>query len=195
MRVSGGRARGIPLRVPRGASFRPAMDRLRQGVFSSLGSLVEGARFVDLFAGTGSYGLEALSRGAAGGVFVERDREAVGVLRSNLAAVCTSMGDRPSIARVSATDVFSWHPHEGEVFDLVFADPPFDDLDAYAKRLFDRVSRFLRVDPAGLLVLEMPGESNLCGPDWRQVRRIGKGRGQPTCVFFSRAAGRSGDLD
>ena len=60
MRISGGRARGIPLKVPRGADVRPAMDKLRQGVFSSLGERVVGARFLDFFAGTGSYGLEAL---------------------------------------------------------------------------------------------------------------------------------------
>lgn len=186
MRVSGGRARGIPLRVPRGVALRPAMDRLRQGVFSSLGPRVEGARFLDLFAGTGSYGLEALSRGAAGGVFVERNSDAVSVLRSNLAAVCASVGCGSAVARVSAVDVFSWQPVGGELFDLVFADPPFDDLEANAEALFGGVTRLLRNDPAGLFIFEMPGECNVCGAGWRQVRRIGKGRGQPTCGIFRR---------
>lgn len=190
MRVSGGRARGIPLRVPRGASFRPATDRLRQGVFSSLGSCVEGARFLDLFAGTGSYGLEALSRGAAGGVFVERNSEAVSVLRSNLAAVCTSIGCNTSIARVSAVDVFAWQRTGGESFDLIFADPPFDDVAAHAGALFACASQYLRTDPAGLFVFEMPGECDVCGEGWQQLRRIGKGRGQPTCAVYRRTPDR-----
>jgi len=71
---------------------RPATDALRQALFSSIGARVEGARFLDLFAGSGAYGLEALSRGAMGGLFVERDRRAVTCLEKNLAAVCKSLG-------------------------------------------------------------------------------------------------------
>ena len=68
MRISGGAARGIQLAVPKGDAVRPATDGMRQGVFSSLAGLIPGAQFLDLFAGSGAYGLEALSRGAAGGV-------------------------------------------------------------------------------------------------------------------------------
>ena len=81
MRISGGLARGIPLLAPRGDAVRPATDSLRQAVFSSLGERVAGARFLDLFAGTGAYGLEAISRGAAGGVFVEKDARAAACVR------------------------------------------------------------------------------------------------------------------
>src|SRR5580658_3909094 len=81
VRISGGLARGIELAVPRGGAVRPATDGMRQAVFSSLGSRVEGARFVDLFAGSGAYGLEALSRGASGGTFVERSARASSCLR------------------------------------------------------------------------------------------------------------------
>src|SRR5277367_393404 len=92
VRISGGLARGIELTVPRGDAVRPATDGMRQSVFSSLGALVEGARFVDLFAGSGAYGLEAFSRGASGGTFVERNAKASACLRTNIAAVCRSMG-------------------------------------------------------------------------------------------------------
>jgi len=192
MRVSGGRARGIPLRVPRGARFRPAIDRLRQGVFSSLGARVEGSRFLDLFAGTGSYGLEALSRGATDGVFVERDSEAVAALRSNLAAVCNSMGCNASVARVSASDVFSWQPTGGELFGLVFADPPFDDIAANGEAIFRHVTQILRPNPAGLFVFQMPGECDVCSAGWKLDRRIGKGHGQPTCGIFKQVSVEAG---
>src|ERR1700685_1093985 len=81
MRISGGQARGIELAAPRGNAVRPATDGMRQAVFSSLGSRVEGARFVDLFAGSGAYGLEAFSRGASGGTVVERSAKALARLR------------------------------------------------------------------------------------------------------------------
>jgi len=94
VRITGGKARGIPLAVPRGDAVRPATDALRQALFSSIGARVEGARFLDLFAGSGAYGLEALSRGAASGLFVERDRRTVTCLEKNLAAVSKSLGQR-----------------------------------------------------------------------------------------------------
>ena len=81
MRISGGGARGIPLVVPKGDAVRPATDGMRQSVFSSLGARVSGARFLDLFAGSGAYGLEALSRGAAAGVFVEQNGKAAACVR------------------------------------------------------------------------------------------------------------------
>lgn len=161
------------------------MDRLRQGVFSSLGARVEGARFLDLFAGTGSYGLEALSRGAAGGTFVERDREAVAVLRANLAAVCRSAGCAASSALIAAADALLWTPPAGEPADLVFCDPPFAEIPTVAEPLFRRCAGFLRADPPGLLIFEMPGEVELASPGWRMIKRIGHGRGQPTCCFFA----------
>ena len=91
MRISGGAARGIPLMVPKGDAVRPATDGMRQAVFSSLGGRVVDAQFLDLFAGSGAYGLEALSRGAAGGIFVEQNGKTVECLRRNIAAVCKSL--------------------------------------------------------------------------------------------------------
>ena len=95
MRITGGQARGIPLTLPKGDRVRPATDALRQAVFSSLAARVPGARFLDLFAGSGAYGLEALSRGASGGVFVEKDARTAGFIRDNITAVCKSLGRTP----------------------------------------------------------------------------------------------------
>ena len=77
VRISGGAARGIELLVPKGDTVRPATDGMRQAVFSSLGARVAGARFVDLFAGSGAYGLEAFSRGASGGDVRRAKRQGV----------------------------------------------------------------------------------------------------------------------
>src|SRR3954462_8903224 len=104
MRISGGVARGIQLVTPKGDATRPATDGMRQGVFSSLGAAVVGARFLDLFAGSGAYGLEAISRGAAGGVFVEQNGKAAGCVRQNLVAVCKSAGREVRDYSVLQTD-------------------------------------------------------------------------------------------
>ena len=95
MRITGGQARGIPLTLPKGDAVRPATDALRQAVFSSLAARVPGVRFLDLFAGSGAYGLEALSRGDSGAVFVEKDARTAGFIRGNIAAVCKSLGRTP----------------------------------------------------------------------------------------------------
>lgn len=161
------------------------MDKLRQGVFSSLGERVVGARFLDFFAGTGSYGLEAMSRGAAGGVFVERDRISVATLRENLAAVARSAGFAPGAARIVSADVLSWIPLVEEQADLIFVDPPFDAIPQIGEVLFRRFAGFLRGAPQGLLIFEMPGELELSSPGWRFLKRIGRGRDQPTCCFYA----------
>jgi len=117
MRIISGTAGGRRLRSL-GGTTRPMMDRAREGLFSSLGAAVAGSRVLDLFAGTGSLGLEALSRGAAAAVFVERDRRALGVLRANVAAV--GLG-----GEVVASDVGPFLERPGPAFDLAFVDPPY----------------------------------------------------------------------
>jgi len=126
MRISGGQARGIPLVVPKGDAVRPATDGMRQAAFSSLGAFVVGARFLDLFAGSGAYGLEALSRGAAGGVFVEKNAKAAACLRQNLAAVCKSLGREESGVEVFLADALTG-PVGDAVPDVVFIDPPYGE--------------------------------------------------------------------
>jgi 16S rRNA (guanine966-N2)-methyltransferase len=117
MRIIAGTAGGRRLRSLGGAT-RPMMDRAREGLFSSLGEAVAGARVLDLYAGTGSLGLEALSRGAASAVFVERDRRALSVLRSNVESVGLG-GD------VVPSDVGAFLERPGPLSDLVFVDPPY----------------------------------------------------------------------
>lgn len=119
MRVIAGEARGRRLRAPDTVGTRPATDRVREAVFSSLGSFVEGSRVADVYAGSGSFGLEALSRGASSAVFVEKGRKALAALKANIATV--GLG-----GRVAPTEARRWLASADATFDLVFIDPPWD---------------------------------------------------------------------
>lgn len=127
MRVIGGENRGRRLGAPRGRTTRPTADRVRESLFDILGPDVREKRLLDLYAGTGAVGIEALSRGAARAVFVERERQALRALRGNLAA----LGIARDRARVVAGDALCVLPVLAETelpFDLVFLDPPYADL-------------------------------------------------------------------
>jgi len=136
MRVIAGIAKGRRLLAPRGEGTRPMMDRAREGLFSSLGGAVAGSRVLDLYAGTGSLGLEALSRGAADAVFVERGRAALAALRENVAAV--GLG-----GEVVAGDVEAYLERAAGRFDLVFVDPPYALPLASVERDLGRLVRLL----------------------------------------------------
>ena len=184
MRISVGAARGIPLVVPRGDLVRPATDGLRQSVFSSLGARVAGAFFWDLFAGSGAYGLEALSRGAAGGIFVERSAKVVACLNQNLAAVGRSLGALPVDVAVATADALTWGPPAAA--DLVFVDPPYEIIPQVAPALFARLAAALAAKPEALVVFEMPGETALAPAGWTCVKRLGRGTRQPTVAMYRR---------
>lgn len=188
MRISGGAARGIPLLAPKGDAVRPATDGMRQAVFSSLGARVVGARFLDLFAGSGAYGLEALSRGAAGGVFVEQNAKAAACVRQNIAAVCKSLGRDAGGLTVLQTDARTVPLAGGDAADLVFIDPPYESIADIAPALFVRLGEALAAKPEAIVVFEMPGELELAPAGWALVKRLGKGVRQPTVAFFRRAA-------
>jgi 16S rRNA (guanine966-N2)-methyltransferase len=182
MRITGGQARGIPLSLPKGDAVRPATDAMRQAVFSSLAARVPGARFLDLFAGSGAYGLEALSRGAAGGVFVEKDARTAAFIGQNLAAVCKSLGRSSDGVQVVTADATTTLP--GEAPDLVFIDPPYEIIAAVAPKIFARLDELLAAHPDPVVVFEMPGEQELNPGGWTCVKRLGKGGRQPTAAIF-----------
>ena len=182
MRITGGLARGIPLLLPKGDAIRPATDALRQAVFSSLAARVADTRFLDLFAGSGAYGLEALSRGASCGVFVERDTRTADCIRQNLAAVCKSLGRDTAGLHVITADATS--VALAAVPDLVFIDPPYEIIREVGPKLFARLTELLKDKPDPLIVFEMPGEIELSPEGWACVKRLGKGGRQPTACIF-----------
>jgi len=191
--------------VPRGDAVRPATDALRQALFSSIGGRVEGARFLDLFAGSGAYGLEALSRGAAGGLFVERDRRAIACLDKNLAAVSKSLGQRAealppkaAAAKILTADVSlpSWETTAAALTpDLVFIDPPYEIIEAVAAPLFARLRKLFVSEAQAesprdpLVVFEVPGGLELAPEGWHCLKRLGgKSPYQPSLVLFELTA-------
>lgn len=137
--------------------MRPTSERVREALFNSLGSLdaVEGATVVDLFAGTGALGIEALSRGAASATFVDADLHAVRSIKDNLRI--TGLGER---ARVVHLDVFRFLADAPAAVDLAFADPPY---------AFDEWPRLLAALPARLVAIEARSHVAL-EPGWRALR-------------------------
>jgi 16S rRNA (guanine966-N2)-methyltransferase len=125
MRVVAGTARGRSLQAPPGQGTRPTSDRVREAMFSALVSLggLEEASVVDLFAGSGALGIEALSRGAAAAIFVEQDRAALAVIRANLASVGL-VGPHVTLIGLDALAAAATRAISGSA-DVVFADPPY----------------------------------------------------------------------
>lgn len=187
MRISGGAARGVSLLVPKGDVTRPATDGMRQAVFSSLAARLPGAHFADLFAGSGAYGLEAFSRGAEGGVFVEKNPKAADCIRKNITTVAKSAARPPEGLKLVAMDVLAWEPVPGEAPDLVFIDPPYEIIAEVGPKLFARMAAWWPADADPVIVFEMPGELTLEPAGWTCVKRLGKGARQPTTCFYRRS--------
>jgi 16S rRNA (guanine966-N2)-methyltransferase len=120
VRIVGGEARGRVLRAVPGRSTRPTSDRVRQSLFDTLGQRCDDLRVLDLFAGTGALGLEALSRGAREATLIEHDKDACAVAERN--AQTLGYGDR---CRIVCDDVFRALPRLSGTYDLIFCDPPY----------------------------------------------------------------------
>ena len=171
MRIVAGSRKGHRIAAPKGVVTRPTGDRVREAVFSIVGS-VEGAAVLDLFAGSGALGLEALSRGAASCLFVERDRAAARVVAANLEKL------RITGAIVATREVSAALREErdrGRRYDLVLADPPYEDWEAHAVSLGELVPAVLADD--GLVVVETADRVEPALPlDLVTTRRYGSAR-------------------
>ena len=163
MRVVGGRLKGRNIASPASRDIRPTQDRLRESLFNILvhayGDPIEGARVLDLFAGTGALGIEAVSRGAAFTLFVDNGAEARALLRNNVEAL--GLGGVTKVYRRDATNLGPAHPVEP--FSLVFCDPP------YGKGLAEHALVSLRaggwLTPGALLVIEESKAAAFAAPD------------------------------
>lgn len=158
MRVVGGTHRGRKLRVPPGKSTRPTTERVREALFNVLGPRVQDQAVLDLYAGSGSLGIEALSRGAASVVFVEMGRVAADVIRNNLAGLGLQ---EPSRAQVLQRPIERSLDRLRELgpFDLCLVDPPFAAVrDGTAIRTLDRVASAGVLGPEALVILEYPSD-------------------------------------
>jgi 16S rRNA (guanine966-N2)-methyltransferase len=153
MRITGGIAKGIHLTVPK-KDVRPAMDSIREAVFSSLSNLVEvPGPFIDLFAGSGAYGLEYLSRYEQGGIFAENSAQTISFIKENLANVIKSMGNHDPKIIITKTDAFKYEFEEKNA-GIIFMDPPYPTFDKiFSSGLWERAGI-----AAEIIVLEMPSE-------------------------------------
>ncbi len=172
MRIAGGEFRGRVLHAPKGLDVRPTQDRVREALFSMLQNEIGGTRFLDLFAGSGSVGLEALSRGAATATFVEQSPQSLASITKNIAMLKAEL--RCSVIRA---DVYAWlaaahGSFDGLDFDIAYADPPYA-LGAergYADML-ERLANGGFVKSGGLFVAEMRhGQMPDVSPSWELCR-------------------------
>ena len=179
MRIAGGEFCGRILSVPKSDAIRPTQDRVRQSVFSMLMNENGGCSFLDLFAGCGAVGLEAISRGAARATFVEANARHAKVLRDNVATLLKDNGNR--ITEVAVADAYKWvERYVGGGFDVAFADPPYalGEERGYSSFLGTLSSRGV-VRPGGLFVAEMTAVQKAEEtPGWELVRdrKYGKTR-------------------
>ena len=183
MRIVGGRLRGRTLAAPRSQAIRPTADRLREALFNILthayGDPVSGARVLDLFAGTGALGLEALSRGAAFALFVDDGAPARALIRANVEAL--GLGGATRIFRRDATRLGIAHPVEP--FSLVFLDPPYGQGLAEQALVSARAGGWLL--PDALLVVEEGADAGFSAPE--AFEEVERRRYDETELVFLRA--------
>ena len=181
MRVIAGSAGGIRLAVPK-SGVRPTMDRVKAAIFSSLGEAIIGARVLDLFAGSGALGIEALSRGAASAIFVEHDGRSAEAIEKNLAKTNLQ-------GRVRDQDVFDFlrQRSNAEKFQIIFADPPYEKTkrgESPAEKLLNDETLPQLLEPGGIFVLEKwPGEGLAEMKLWKSIRQ--KTYGATEVLFLS----------
>jgi 16S rRNA (guanine966-N2)-methyltransferase len=184
MRVIAGNAGGIRLAVPK-RCVRPTMDRVRAAIFSSLGDAIIGAHVLDLFAGSGALGIEALSRGASSAIFVENGRQSAEVIEENLTRTKLK-------GRILSQDVFDFlrNPSNTEKFEIIFADPPYEKMqrgESKVEKLLnnERLPHLLELD--GIFVLEERPNETVSGLKlWRVIRQ--KQYGTTEVLFLRKSA-------
>jgi len=191
MRIIGGTAGGVLLKVPKGFDVRPTPDLVRQAIFNSLGERVLNTRVLELFAGTGALSLECLSRGATHAVCVEKAARHAAILRQNLDAARL---DTPRL-EVRVLDAFTGiaqFREAGRQFDLVFADPPYGEKNvgrrstSFAQRLLDDPHLPGLLADGGLFVLGHTKRDTLdLPPGWQETKQLKHG---DTVMRFLRRA-------
>lgn len=179
MRVIAGTARGARLKSPKGRDTRPTLDRVREALFSILGELVEGANFLDLYAGTGAVGIEALSRGADSCVFVENDRDATALIGENLAT--TKLGEQAVVIAAPLPGALRRVAQSGRKFEIVYIDPPYaqDTLE----EILQKVGDMELLEPDATVIIESDSRkvAATVPPGFEALRKATYGN---TCLSF-----------
>lgn len=154
MRVITGKARGVRLKTPEGRDTRPTTDRVKEALFSAIQFEIEGRRVLDLFAGSGQLGIEALSRGAEKAVFVDMSKKAVALVKENLRL--TRLQDQ---AQVIQADYMGFLSRNRETFGLIFLDPPY--AEDFLEKSLQNIVEFDILVSGGIIVTERPDNKGL----------------------------------
>jgi 16S rRNA (guanine966-N2)-methyltransferase len=186
MRVIAGTARGVRLVAPSGTDVRPTLDRVRESLFNILMPRIEGARFLDLYAGTGANGIEALSRGADSATFVDNDPRSLAVIERNLGAA--KLRQSADVRRLDLPEGLRTLWADGKTYDVIFADPPFTTREGAPveyDRLLSAIDSAHVLGEGGLIVVEHSSRVALSEQKARFTRfRVGK-YGEIALSFFS----------
>lgn len=166
LQVIGGSLKRKKLKSPTGLSTRPTSSRLREALFNICQHDIEGARFLDLFAGSGAMGIEALSRGAKMAVFVDNDRSSIQCIQANLRDL-----ELADSARVVKGDVLAQLPKLGS-YDLIYVDPPYSEKNesiSYSAEVLKIIDRSQLLNPDGILFIE---DSKMWDPDLESLEKL-----------------------
>lgn len=191
MRITGGIYGRQQIKVPKG-ECRPTQDMVRGALFSIIGARICGSRFLDLFAGSGAVGLEALSRGSDSVCWVESNRRAMETLKENVERICSKDKGATHTVRFFCGDVFTFLQKglENQQFDLIFSDPPYDreDRKGWLRRLFKVLVDGNVLASGGIFVMEQASEEDLPeNSDWTLIKD--KVYGGTRLRFFVRKEG------
>jgi 16S rRNA (guanine966-N2)-methyltransferase len=184
MRIIAGQARGLRLEAPKTLHVRPTQDRIRESLFSILTPRLDQAQFLDLFAGTGANGIEALSRGAATATFVDHDERSLQFIKRNLARA--SLKEKGHVRRLLVPEQLG-RLVEGDPFDIVFADPPYKFT--HYRKLLTKLLEERLVSDAGVIVIEHARRAELpeAVDGWSQTRQ--NTYGDTRLTFYARSEG------
>lgn len=163
IRITGGKNRSRKLVTSDTTLTKPTMDKVRAAVFNALGDDIRNKKVLDLFSGSGSYGFEALSRGASHVTFVEKDIHAIDVIKEN------SLTLKEENIKIIKADVITFLENNDESFDVIFVDPPYK-LDVYEK-----VLSLLKLSPKAIIVLETERPLNISEMDYAKVKMYNYG--------------------
>lgn len=176
MRIVGGRLGGLTFDSPRGHRTHPMGDKIRGALFNMLGD-IDGLTVLDLFSGSGAIAIEAVSRGAVHVTAIEADKVAYGTIKRNIDAL--SLDDHITVHKMY---VHSWLNRTNDQFDIVIADPPYDDLQY---KTLDKLPELVK--PGGILVYSLPPTARLVLPEAME-KVADKSYGDATLVFYEKVS-------
>ena len=163
MRISAGARKGLSFPIPKNLSFRPTLGRVKEALFDILSTKVVGAVFLDLYAGTGSVGLEAHSRGALMTIFVEKNKKTAQLLQKNVTRYSQSMSDKEKsslqIFTISVESYVTSIPKNITPVDIIFADPPYNI--STPKSILETIKTDTWLQPDGLVVIEHSSKARM----------------------------------